>query len=214
MKRNGFTLIELLVVIAIIAILAAILFPVFAKAREKARQASCLSNIKQLGLAFMQYSQDYDEVLPAYAWAGTESVTWPGGSVSVSNPWFLRIYPYTKNIQVFNCPSATVKWGGEVNTGIQTGMNADLGGAAIGTIVYPAQTLLVADTMGGSAYCFLDYYTTSRWIAPRHNEGANIGFADGHAKWMRVKVDGLTPMGYQIPYTPADGVYYRPNGTG
>ncbi|MEN6304741.1 MAG: prepilin-type N-terminal cleavage/methylation domain-containing protein, partial [Armatimonadia bacterium] len=65
MKRRGFTLIELLVVIAIIAILAAILFPVFAKAREKARQSSCLSNMKQMGLACLQYAQDYDEVLPA-----------------------------------------------------------------------------------------------------------------------------------------------------
>jgi prepilin-type N-terminal cleavage/methylation domain-containing protein len=64
MKRNGFTLIELLVVIAIIAILAAILFPVFAKVREKARQASCASNEKQLGLAFVQYIQDYDESMP------------------------------------------------------------------------------------------------------------------------------------------------------
>ena len=76
-RRQGFTLIELLVVIAIIAILAAILFPVFAKAREKARQISCTSNMKQLGLAFMQYQQDNDEVLPndgsgqcgAWGWA-------------------------------------------------------------------------------------------------------------------------------------------------
>ena len=66
MSRRGFTLIELLVVIAIIAILAAILFPVFAKAREKARQTSCLSNLKQLGLSFLMYAQDYDELLPSY----------------------------------------------------------------------------------------------------------------------------------------------------
>ena len=66
MSRRGFTLIELLVVIAIIAILAAILFPVFAKAREKARQTSCLSNVKQLGLGLMMYAQDYDEKLPSY----------------------------------------------------------------------------------------------------------------------------------------------------
>ena len=76
MSRRGFTLIELLVVIAIIAILAAILFPVFAKAREKARQASCLSNVKQMCLALMQYAQDYDETLPQ-----GQEVSWSGVAV-------------------------------------------------------------------------------------------------------------------------------------
>src|SRR3984893_11508515 len=75
-KSNGFTLIELLVVIAIIAILAAILFPVFAKVREKARQSSCASNEKQLGLAFAQYTQDYDEKLPVLVTAGN-FYQWP-----------------------------------------------------------------------------------------------------------------------------------------
>jgi prepilin-type N-terminal cleavage/methylation domain-containing protein len=88
-RRKGFTLIELLVVIAIIAILAAILFPVFAKAREKARQISCASNEKQLGLGIIQYVQDYDERFPDYAgdygWAG-------------------QIYPYVKSTGVYKCP--------------------------------------------------------------------------------------------------------------
>ena len=88
--RRGFTLIELLVVIAIIAILAAILFPVFAKAREKARQSSCLSNVKQLGLAMMQYAQDYDERLPMYADGGYRY------------NWDVAIEPYLKNSQVLN----------------------------------------------------------------------------------------------------------------
>jgi len=79
--RKGFTLIELLVVIAIIAILAAILFPVFARAREKARQTSCLSNMKQIGLAFMMYTQDYDETLPGISFSATGAnpgAVWPG----------------------------------------------------------------------------------------------------------------------------------------
>lgn len=88
--RNGFTLIELLVVIAIIAILAAILFPVFAQAREKARQVSCLSNQKQLGLAFMQYVQDYDEVFPSTYYYG--------------EGWAEIIYPYVKSAGVYVCP--------------------------------------------------------------------------------------------------------------
>src|SRR5271165_4979340 len=94
-RKKGFTLIELLVVIAIIAILAAILFPVFAKAREKARQASCLSNEKQLGLALMQYLQDYDERLPA---------VWDGFRSPETN-WGIETYPYVKNLSVFSCPS-------------------------------------------------------------------------------------------------------------
>src|SRR5579871_1840442 len=97
MNRNvhsAFTLIELLVVIAIIAILAAILFPVFAQAHEKARAISCLSNVKQLGLSFAMYSQDYDEKNP-------NGVNWyyPGG-----NGWAGQVYPYVKNLQIYTCP--------------------------------------------------------------------------------------------------------------
>lgn len=103
-KQNGFTLIELLVVIAIIAILAAILFPVFAQAREKARQASCISNEKQIGLGLIQYSQDYDEMM-VKAWYGNA-----GYNPSDPNPatakykWMDAVYPYVKSTQVFSCP--------------------------------------------------------------------------------------------------------------
>src|SRR2546423_3994705 len=98
-KRHGFTLIELLVVIAIIAILAAILFPVFAQAREKARQASCLSNTKQLGTGIMMYAQDYDEYMPyGYMYnLPQQTQLWY---------WQDLVQPYIKNYGVYVCPSA------------------------------------------------------------------------------------------------------------
>jgi prepilin-type N-terminal cleavage/methylation domain-containing protein/prepilin-type processing-associated H-X9-DG protein len=108
-RNQGFTLIELLVVIAIIAILAAILFPVFAQAREKARSASCLSNLKQVGIAVMMYTQDYDEVYPANytyrPWSGNQ-----GGGLDQSQGlfwWQDLVAPYIKNAAVFLCPSAS-----------------------------------------------------------------------------------------------------------
>ena len=96
-QHNGFTLIELLVVIAIIAILAAILFPVFSRARENARRSSCQSNLKQIGIGLMQYVQDYDERFPAYVFTD---------SINTSSWVRLWVQPYIKSTQVFACPSA------------------------------------------------------------------------------------------------------------
>ena len=97
-RKSAFTLIELLVVIAIIAILAAILFPVFARARENARRSSCQSNLKQIGLGLIQYSQDYDEKL-------VPSFVWNGGSDPATQTWYQMVVPYIKSTQVYQCPS-------------------------------------------------------------------------------------------------------------
>jgi len=112
MKRRGFTLIELLVVIAIIAILAAILFPVFAQAREKARQTQCLSNLKQVGTGLMMYTQDYDEMNPPMRNAA--DTAWRDNWADFNNPTFagqtpnflLCLTPYVKNNNIYGCPSA------------------------------------------------------------------------------------------------------------
>jgi prepilin-type N-terminal cleavage/methylation domain-containing protein/prepilin-type processing-associated H-X9-DG protein len=107
--RQAFTLIELLVVIAIIAILASILFPVFGRARENGRRASCQSNLKQIGLGLMQYSQDYDEILIAdwYSPATSPGATNPASSANPAYKWMDAAYPYIKSEQIFMCPSAT-----------------------------------------------------------------------------------------------------------
>ncbi len=106
-RQRGFTLIELLVVIAIIAILAAILFPVFARAREKARQSSCLSNMKQIALGFMMYAQDYDECWGFTTWYDCydTSNNWRPGAMG----WPISLQPYIKNRQVLVCPSDAEK---------------------------------------------------------------------------------------------------------
>jgi prepilin-type N-terminal cleavage/methylation domain-containing protein/prepilin-type processing-associated H-X9-DG protein len=103
--RRGFTLIELLVVIAIIAILAAILFPVFAQAREAARKSACLSNTKQLGTAIMMYVQDYDETYPQAYYYKNNTASSNGSSSGGYVTWTVTINPYIKNDQLFVCPS-------------------------------------------------------------------------------------------------------------
>jgi len=191
--RRGFTLIELLVVIAIIAILAAILFPVFAKAREKARQSSCLSNVKQLALASLQYAQDYDEMtLPSYL----------PGKPSTSDQWYEMIDPYLKNTQILVCPSnrsAGVPgygWNYYYLTYAPPGRTAGYGGAtaSLGDIKSPAETVLMADSSWNSLhYVISPAYDnppgTNYGPSAIHNDGANVAMADGHAKWFKVPGD-------------------------
>ena len=190
--RRGFTLIELLVVIAIIAILAAILFPVFARAREKARQSSCLSNVKQLGLAIGMYNQDYDEVMPL-AVAGV-----PPNIYVLSE----LLNPYIKNQQIWQCPSKdgsvvlsalgkpNVSYAPDVATPMPSGSYRLFGVPAAGTyscsmaqMAEPASTPMMCDGVGSINASFVSTVVE----APRHNDGCNYIFGDGHAKWDRAE---------------------------
>ncbi len=183
MRKRAFTLIELLVVIAIIAILAAILFPVFAKAREKARQASCNSNLKQLALAALQYHQDYDEMTASYS-------SHPGAAASYSHREML--YPYLKNTQMTHCPSdsaAATNWSYGPNiTGVvangTTGHSYLYAYRFSGSIVYPAECGFYMD--GSASYWRYNSSATNRFdgVVARHNDGMNVNFFDGHAKWL------------------------------
>jgi prepilin-type N-terminal cleavage/methylation domain-containing protein/prepilin-type processing-associated H-X9-DG protein len=163
-RRTGFTLIELLVVIAIIAILAAILFPVFAQAREKARTASCLSNQKQIGLAFLMYSQDYDELFPLRTPAPGFEQTWTtqppdarAGNIEVRSAyWIASTQPYTKNYQVWKCPSTPdvdfLNAGPYLKTVSNSyHFNSMLGAVAQAAVVQPASCPLIWEGYGKAA---------------------------------------------------------------
>lgn len=144
--RKGFTLIELLVVIAIIAILAAILFPVFAKVREKARQTSCVSNMKQLGLAFTQYVQDNDETYPYGV------LSYNGGASGEG--WGGEIYPYVKSAGLYKCPddsTAASSLGGVTLSPVSYVFNWNAAGGALASFTSPASSVLLCEGQGTTA---------------------------------------------------------------
>jgi prepilin-type N-terminal cleavage/methylation domain-containing protein/prepilin-type processing-associated H-X9-DG protein len=188
--RRGFTLIELLVVIAIIAILAAILFPVFARAREKARQASCLSNLKQMALASLMYNSDYDQKFMPLCY-NNPNICW--SDITLYNKGL--IYPYLKNDQILYCPSQSV-WP-------NYGYNRQLSTVSEAAVSQTARTVLWADSGGirwfpysiAAACCGggqawhhrIGTCTEEGSKDGPHNEGANIAFADGHAKWWKIR---------------------------
>jgi len=217
-RRGGFTLIELLVVIAIIAILAAILFPVFAKAREKARQTSCLSNLKQLALGCLQYAQDYDEMMPSVNigpylnWPQTPPFNdwdWTvGWGYWQSWPW--QIYPYVKNTQVFRCPSnslySDITYGMPSNGVNTAGVLVDYMQTpkAMAQFARPAESMLLGEKGGGGGDKYImsgPYYA----LVDFHNDGCNLAFVDGHAKWTKVE---FSAMGAPWPAPDASYKYY------
>ena len=256
LRKNAFTLIELLVVIAIIAILAAILFPVFAQAREKARQTSCLSNTKQIGTAMMMYIQDYDELYPraqyclmpglvpgapatsatTCTFAGNAAGQVTGGGQLMNHfKWYAWLFPYTKNMQIFNCPSRTPDvptWtlGGQIANAYALNLsvtgfsapssanalrtNPSFMGGSIAGISRPAELMLTTEMFRSTVPAVVQpgadtnadgtawpHANRERWatllnvgvpaqnIKPRdtapHNDGMNIIYCDGHAKWMK-----------------------------
>ena len=211
-RRYGFTLIELLVVIAIIAILAAILFPVFAQARDKARQTACLSNTRQLGTGLQLYTQDHDEVLPHHV-----TDTWDFLNPAVGSNWARAIFPYVKNQQVYFCPS-TGPQAGAVAAGqprvsyFGNGVVMSQTGTSLAAVSRPADIIFLQenwyyitlaitrpreDSPGVFYYWhYLDCDPTRQHppqVAPgccesyscRHFDGGNLLFVDGHSSYRR-----------------------------
>jgi len=186
-KQSGFTLIELLVVIAIIAILAAILFPVFAKVREKARQTSCLSNEKQIGLAYLQYVQDFDERFPI-DYYGLNRVDDKG----VGLCWSEAMVSYMKSPQLLTCPSDSKSVSVDPNpygfTRRSYAMAHNLSYAAIAQISSPALTVVLGErskesgTIPAQWHWWSEVVDFGDQINWRHNNTANFLYADGHAK--------------------------------
>ncbi len=221
--RKGFTLIELLVVIAIIAILAAILFPAFARARENARRASCQSNLKQIGLGILQYVQDYDERYPsAYSALSTGRIEWPQ-----------LMQPYLKSTQIFTCPSNTD--GAKVQFSAASGypdisasylanwhmiIDASGGGRALASLDSAATRIMVGEAniyepfdanfepragMYGTAYNSGQFVIAGKvMVFAGHMDTTNYLFADGHVKSLR-PTRTMTPVNMWGRFDPQSG---------
>lgn len=228
-RQSAFTLIELLVVIAILAILAALLFPVFSRARENARRATCQSNLRQVGLGLLQYSQDYDEKI-IRPWFGKNR----GSDATESYKWMDAIYPYIKSEQVFNCPSDTFRNPGgayKFRSGTKFGsyaINAAYwgdddavhgptgdGSTTLADIQSAADCVWVGDSSFHSEFAWEDLKEqprvindSPRWLdflIERHMDTVTVLFCDGHVK--SVHLDNLArknSAGYLPAFTIED----------
>ena len=197
-SHRAFTLIELLVVIAIIAILAAILFPVFAQAREKARQTSCLSNLKQYALANLMYVQDYDETFPYSAYLNGTCVA----------TFYWEVAPYVKNDQITRCPSEDKAMDvqalvGAPCAGTPPFTSYTANSALFTNGFYPGATPVALAAIGSVSETIMHYDGNTAFgpansqlqlVQARHQSMFDASFADGHAKAIQAKEVGTAPQ--------------------
>ena len=223
--RRGFTLIELLVVIAIIAILAAILFPVFAQAREQARKITCTSNVKNYGLAFLMYAQDYDEQMVSQINGGSDLLQWQ-----------YITQPYVKNRQIMLCPDRLLSGCDKTldptgrclgyapnfgiysyhdgtgiffqDTAVPVGGGSLFAGRPLAQFAHPANTILMGDTNDTPMYTLSFYFQTgdgTTKAAVRHNGQYSFCFVDGHAKSLKMAAYSFLADGDTFDIMPENG---------